>query len=45
MPKEQTSLPSLLQMRGITKSFPGVKALQEVDFDLQGGRNPCLARG
>ncbi|MDF2648107.1 MAG: sugar transporter ATP-binding protein [Paenibacillus sp.] len=26
---------SLLHMRGITKSFPGVKALQEVDFDLQ----------
>ena len=26
---------SLLHMRGISKSFPGVKALQEVDFDLQ----------
>lgn len=42
MPKEQASLPSLLQMRGITKSFPGVKALQEVDFDLQAGEIHAL---
>ena len=31
---------SLLEMRGIYKSFPGVKALQNVDFTLQcGGYN------
>ncbi len=27
----------LLSMEGITKSFPGVKALEEVDFDLEKG--------
>jgi ribose transport system ATP-binding protein len=27
----------LLEMRGISKSFPGVRALQEVDFDLRAG--------
>lgn len=27
----------LLEMRGISKSFPGVRALQEVDFDLRCG--------
>ena len=30
-------------MRGISKSFPGVKALQEVNFDLQTEKfMPCL---
>jgi ribose transport system ATP-binding protein len=28
---------TLLKMRGITKSFPGVRALKSVDFDLQAG--------
>lgn len=28
---------TILQMKGICKSFPGVKALSNVDFDLQNG--------
>ncbi|MFD0696024.1 sugar ABC transporter ATP-binding protein [Paenibacillus sp. GCM10027628] len=32
----------LLQMKGISKSFPGVKALQEVDFELQSGQIHAL---
>ncbi|MCP5519625.1 MAG: sugar ABC transporter ATP-binding protein [Verrucomicrobiales bacterium] len=31
------AVPSLLAMRGIGKSFPGVRALDGVDFDLQPG--------
>lgn len=30
-------MPPLLQMRGITKSFPGVRALQSIDLDLGAG--------
>ncbi len=30
-------MPALLQMRGISKSFPGVRALQGVDLDLAAG--------
>ena len=29
------SVPLLLEMRAISKAFPGVRALQEVDFDLR----------
>ena len=32
----------LLKMRGIEKSFPGVKALGNVDFDLYPGEVHCL---
>ncbi|WP_442580469.1 sugar ABC transporter ATP-binding protein [Mesorhizobium sp. ASY16-5R] len=32
----------LLRMRGITKTFPGVKALQSVDFELMRGEIHCL---
>lgn len=32
----------LLTMRGITKSFPGVKALRQVDFDVRGGEIHAL---
>ncbi|NEW08437.1 sugar ABC transporter ATP-binding protein [Paenibacillus sp. SYP-B3998] len=32
----------LLQMQGISKSFPGVKALKEVDFDLHSGEIHAL---
>ena len=28
---------TILKMRGVCKSFPGVKALQNVDFDLLRG--------
>ena len=28
------SKPALLRMRGISKSFPGVRALQDVDFEV-----------
>ena len=31
----------ILEMRGITKTFPGVKALQQVNFTLNAGE--CLA--
>ncbi len=29
--------PNLLSMKGITKSFPGVIALEDVDFSLRKG--------
>jgi ribose transport system ATP-binding protein len=32
----------LLEMRGIEKGFPGVKALQNIDFDLYPGEVHCL---
>ena len=32
----------LLQMKNIHKSFPGVKALQAVDFDLRAGEVHAL---
>lgn len=34
--------PALLQMHSITKAFPGVLALQAVDFDLRGGEVHAL---
>ena len=34
--------PLLLAMRGITKSFPGVQALREVDFDVRKGEVHAL---
>jgi ribose transport system ATP-binding protein len=33
---------SLLQMRGIVKEFPGVRALDEVDLDVAAGEVHCL---
>ncbi|WP_019533882.1 sugar ABC transporter ATP-binding protein [Paenibacillus ginsengihumi] len=33
---------SLLQMTGISKSFPGVRALQQVDFEARGGEVHAL---
>lgn len=36
------TVPLLLEMRGITKIFPGVQALTEVDFDLQPGEVHAL---
>ncbi|GHF44611.1 sugar ABC transporter ATP-binding protein [Streptomyces griseosporeus] len=36
------SPPSLLSMSGITKSFPGVRALDGVDLDVQAGEVHCL---
>ncbi|MFF0162032.1 sugar ABC transporter ATP-binding protein [Streptomyces sp. NPDC005263] len=36
------SQPSLLSMSGITKSFPGVRALDGVDLDVQAGEVHCL---
>ena len=32
----------LLQMRGIVKEFPGVRALDEVDLDVAAGEVHCL---
>ncbi|HSD83504.1 MAG TPA: sugar ABC transporter ATP-binding protein, partial [Anaerolineae bacterium] len=34
--------PLLLEMRGITKTFPGVRALTEVDFDVRPGEVHAL---
>jgi galactofuranose transport system ATP-binding protein len=34
--------PPLLEMRGITKSFPGVQALRDVDFDIRPGEIHAL---
>jgi ribose transport system ATP-binding protein len=34
---DRVSAPLLLEMRGIGKSFPGVRALEGVDFDLRAG--------
>jgi ribose transport system ATP-binding protein len=39
---ENNSAPPLLEMRGITKAFPGVKALTDVDFDVQPGEVHAL---
>ncbi|MFI6207909.1 sugar ABC transporter ATP-binding protein [Streptomyces sp. NPDC051041] len=36
------SQPPLLSMSGITKSFPGVRALDGVDLDVQAGEVHCL---
>jgi ribose transport system ATP-binding protein len=36
------SEPPLLSMSGITKSFPGVRALDGVDLDVQPGEVHCL---
>lgn len=33
---------NLLEMKGISKSFPGVKVLNQVDFNLQGGEIHAL---
>jgi ribose transport system ATP-binding protein len=32
----------ILEIRGLSKSFPGVRALQDVDFDLSAGEIHCL---
>src|SRR3954467_4188445 len=32
----------LLEVRGITKQYPGVKALKGVDFDVRAGEVHCL---
>ena len=31
----------ILEMRNITKTFPGVKALDNVSFSVDSGRDPC----
>ncbi|MFI1962985.1 sugar ABC transporter ATP-binding protein [Streptomyces pathocidini] len=42
MAPEQAPAPPLLTMSGITKSFPGVRALDGVDLDVQAGEVHCL---
>jgi ribose transport system ATP-binding protein len=41
-PIENDIAPPLLEMRGITKTFPGVKALTDVDFDVRPGEVHAL---
>ena len=41
-PIENNTAPPLLEMRGITKTFPGVKALTDVDFDVRPGEVHAL---
>ena len=41
MPRERAAEP-LLQMRGIVKTFPGVRALDGVDLDVRAGEVHCL---
>lgn len=40
--KDISKPPPLLEMRAITKSFPGVQALREVDFDVRPGEVHAL---
>ena len=40
---EQASRPALLEMKHITKIFPGVKALDGVNFDLRPGEIHAIA--
>ena len=35
---------AMLEMRGISKSFPGVRALRDVNFTVEAGRDPCPRR-
>jgi ABC-type sugar transport system ATPase subunit len=38
----ESSSPLLLDLKGLTKTYPGVNALQGVDFDLRPGEIHCL---
>ena len=38
----ESSSPLLLDLKGLTKTYPGVNALQNVDFDLKPGEIHCL---
>jgi simple sugar transport system ATP-binding protein len=40
--KFMAAIPNLLSMRGITKSFPGVVALEDIDFSLRAGEIHAL---
>ena len=42
MATERASGPALLEMRGIVKQFPGVRALDGVDLDVVAGEVHCL---
>ncbi|GIH67695.1 sugar ABC transporter ATP-binding protein [Microbispora siamensis] len=42
MPRSSSDSASLLQMRGIVKQFPGVRALNGVDLDVRAGEVHCL---
>ncbi|MFD0852849.1 ATP-binding cassette domain-containing protein, partial [Actinomadura adrarensis] len=41
-PAEKSDDPVLLRMRGITKRFPGVRALDGVDLEVRPGEVHCL---
>jgi ABC-type sugar transport system ATPase subunit len=35
-------MPEILKIRGITKTYPGVRALQDVSFDIVRGSNHAI---
>jgi ribose transport system ATP-binding protein len=39
---EATGATPILEIRGLTKEYPGVRALEGVDFDVRGGEVHCL---
>ena len=39
---EPTTAPPVLEVRGLAKSYPGVRALDGVDFDVRAGEVHCL---
>ena len=42
--ESRMSTPPVLEVRGLVKEYPGVRALQGVDFDVLRGRGPLPAR-
>jgi len=42
IPQDGAPAPPLIRARGLSKSFPGVRALRGVDFDLRPGEVHCL---
>jgi ABC-type sugar transport system ATPase subunit len=42
MPETAIAAPPVLQMRGISKQYPGVQALDNVDFEVRAGEVMAL---
>ena len=41
-PPPRAGVPPLLEVHGVVKSFPGVRALDGVDLDVRAGEVHCL---